>query len=178
MAANVTISPSESIRRANCHPERTREGSSFRRMSKILRGVPLRMTVVALSVLMCDTALVRAGEFKDLGVQISSSTIIGTTFGKDGAGRDVVYTVMRGHPAKLLSFELETGALLQSLPLDGATGAWNACTASDGSIYVGTDANAHLYRYVPGEKEAHDLGLVAPGQNFVWDVTSGKDGEV
>jgi streptogramin lyase len=129
-----------------------------------------------LSVFMLAKAT--AGEFKDLGVQISSSTVIGTTFGKDGNGRDAVYTVMRGHPAKLLSFDAESGSFIQSLPLEGATGAWNACTASDGSIYVGSDANAHLYRYIPGEKEVHDLGLVAPEQTFVWDVTPGKDGEV
>src|SRR5206468_3717100 len=84
-----------------------------------------------------------SAEFKDLGVQITSSTIIGTTFGKDGHGHDAVYTVMRGKPAKLLSFDLQTGELIRSLPLDGANGAWNACTASDGSIYVGTDAKAN-----------------------------------
>src|SRR5262250_781883 len=116
--------------------------------------------LILLSVFML--AKTSAGEFKDLGVQISSSTVIGTTFGKDGNSRDAVYTVMRGHPAKLLSFDAETGSFIQSLPLDGATGAWNACTASDGSIYVGSDANAHLYRYIPGETEARDLGLVAP----------------
>jgi streptogramin lyase len=118
------------------------------------------------------------GKFTDLGVQITSSTVIGTTFGKDGAGHDVVYTVMRGHPAKLLSFDLATGQLQQSLPLDGADGAWNACTATDGSIYVGTDSNGHLYRYIPGENAVHDLGNPLPGQTWVWDVTAGKDGEV
>src|SRR4051794_39132000 len=35
----------ESDHEKACHPERTREGSSLTRASKILRGVPLRMTV-------------------------------------------------------------------------------------------------------------------------------------
>ncbi len=122
-------------------------------------------------------AVAEEGKFTDLGVQISSSTIIGTTFGKDGKGRDVVYTVMRGHPAKLLSFDLN-GGLVQSLPLPGAEGAWNACTSTDGSIYVGTDSNGHLYRYVPGEKEVHDLGRPMPRETWIWDVAAGKDGEV
>src|SRR3954467_7392524 len=100
--------------------------------------------LVILSVLVFLVAHANAqGKFTDLGVQISSSTCIGTTF-----TREAVYTVMRGHPAKLLSFDLKTGKLIRSSPLEGANGAWNACTASDGSIYVGTDANAHLYRYV------------------------------
>ena len=85
---------------------------------------------------------------------------------------------MRGHPAKLLEFDLTTGELRQSLPLPGAEGAWNACTATDGSIYVGTDSNGHLYRYIPGEKEVHDLGSPIPGETWIWDVVAGKDGEV
>src|SRR3954468_23040401 len=37
--------PSEQRQQSKyCHPERTREGSSLRRQSQILRGVPLRMT--------------------------------------------------------------------------------------------------------------------------------------
>src|SRR4051812_43088028 len=39
------------MRRVRCHPERTREGSGLERLSQILRGVPLRMTVLA--VLCC-----------------------------------------------------------------------------------------------------------------------------
>src|SRR3954470_15429452 len=142
------------------------------------RMLKMKALAISLIVLFLATRVNAEGKFVDLGVQISSSTCIGTTFAKDGAGRDAVYTVMRGHPAKLLSFDLETGKLIRSLPLEGANGAWNACTASDGSIYVGTDANAHLYRYVPGDEAVKDLGLVLPGQQFVWDVTAGKDGEI
>src|SRR5205823_5637371 len=66
---------------------------------------------------------------------------------------------------------------LHVLALDGAEGAWNATTASDGSVYVGTDPNGHLYRYIPGTSEVKDLGQV-PGDTWVWDLTAGKDGEV
>jgi outer membrane protein assembly factor BamB len=117
----------------------------------------------------------KAEKFYDLGPQITSSLVIGTTFSQDAK---TVYTVMRGHPAKLLAFDVNTGEMLHRMPLEGAHGAWNACTASDGSIYVGSDDNAHLYRYIPGETEVHDLGLVLPNQTFVWDVCAGKDGEV
>src|ERR1700684_4479010 len=93
-------------------------------------------------VLMAFASVAAAqGKFTDLGVQITSSTIIGTTFGKDASGKPTVYTVMRGQPAKLLAFDLQTGAFEQSLPLPGADGAWNACTSTDGSIYIGTDSN-------------------------------------
>src|SRR5438093_6002279 len=82
----------------------------------------LGMTVLCLAIV---TETARAAQFTDLGVQISSSTLIGTTFDKG-----CVYSVMRGHPAKLLAIDLKSGELTQSLPLEGADGAWNACTAT------------------------------------------------
>jgi streptogramin lyase len=94
----------------------------------------------------------------------------------NGAG--VVCVVMRGQPAKLVVFDLKSGEMFQRLPLDGAEGGWNACTSTDGSVYVGTDSNGHLYRWIPGESVAHDLGQPLPEQKWVWDVRPGKDGEI
>jgi hypothetical protein len=118
------------------------------------------------------------GEFEDLGVQITSMTLQGTTFARDPAGRDLVCTVIRGEPAKLLVFDIKTGDLLHRLALDGAHGAWNAATATDGSVYVGTDDEGKLFRWTPGEPAIKDLGRVAKDQTFVWDVAPGADGEV
>src|SRR5690242_1423818 len=41
----------------HCHPERIREGSGLRRLSKILRGVPLRVTVLCLVSLLGNLAV-------------------------------------------------------------------------------------------------------------------------
>src|SRR5579862_3724037 len=139
------------------------------------RMLKMRIIFLLLGLLGIGASALGEGKFTDLGVQISSSTVIGTTFSKDNKS---VFSVMRGHPAKLLEFDLTTGELNQSLPLPGAEGAWNACTATDGSIYVGTDSNGHLYRYIPGEKDVHDLGNPLPRETWVWDVVAGKDGEV
>src|SRR3954454_25052047 len=40
-----------------CHPERTREGSCLGIPSQILRGVPLRMTVVVVLFVSCTSSL-------------------------------------------------------------------------------------------------------------------------
>jgi outer membrane protein assembly factor BamB len=105
-------------------------------------------------------------------------TLQGTAFATDPAGRALACTVIRGEPAKLLVFDLASGELRRRLPLIGAKGAWNATAASDGSVYIGTDDNGRLYRWIPGEKAVRDLGQVAPHQTFVWDVAAGEDGEV
>ena len=119
-----------------------------------------------------------SGEFVNLGVQITSLTLQGTAFTRHPDARDLICTVIRGQPAKLLVFDLKSGELLHRLPLEGANGGWNATTASDGSVYVGSDDNGHLYRWIPGQTQARDLGQVAPDQTFAWDVAAGRDGEV
>jgi sugar lactone lactonase YvrE len=118
------------------------------------------------------------GAFVDLGVQLTSMTLQGSTFTRDANGNEFACSVIRGDPAKLLVFDARDGKLLHRLALEGAHGAWNATTASDGSVYVGTDDNGHLYRWSPGEEKLADLGQVAPNQTFVWDLTAGADGEV
>lgn len=147
-------------------------------MGRTIWAVVGVMLAVAASAVCAAEAPVAGGTFKNLGPQITASTLIGTTFAKDPAGRELVCTVMRGQPAKLVVFDLHSGEILKLLPLVGAEGGWNATTASDGSVYVGTDSNGHLYRWVPGSDAAEDIGQVPPGQTWVWDLEPGKDGEV
>jgi hypothetical protein len=135
---------------------------------------------ILLAVLSC-AALAHAapaGKFEDLGHQITSTTLQGTTFARTPDGRDVVATVVRGDPARLLVFDVKSGKLLHDLTMENTHGAWNATTASDGAVYIGTDAEGHLFRWTPGSDKVEDLGLAAKGDNFIWDVTPGVDGEV
>jgi len=118
-----------------------------------------------------------AQTFRNLGPQISATTLQGSTFTKDPKGNVLACTVLRGVPAKLVVFDITKPDPILVLPLKGAEGAWNATTASDGSVYAGTDPNGHLYRYIPGEDTIHDLGQV-PGDTWVWNVMPGKDGEI
>ena len=132
----------------------------------------------ALMTTLAAPALAAPNPFRNLGPQITSATVQGSAFTTDPSGRDIVLTVMRGKPAKMLMFDARTGQFIRSMPMEGAEGAWNACTASDGSVYAGADANGHVYRYVPGEDSVRDLGQVAEGQTFAFDVAPGADGEV
>lgn len=116
-------------------------------------------------------------EVVNLGPQVTSAMLQGTAAAVAPDGKVLFCSVIRGYPARLNVIEAETGTLLHSLPLPGADGSWTATAATDGSVYIGSDPNGHLYRYVPGESQLHDLGQVL-GQSWVWDVVAGKDGEV
>lgn len=141
---------------------------------------------VAKATVWADDALITATD-TDLGSQVGKASVNATTFGVDGAGARTAYTVVTGASnwdAHLVGITEATGKVTVDLPLPGATGAWNATTATDGSVYVGsynfddTSRNGRLYRYVPGATAVQDLGQPIAGDTFVWDVTAGPDGSV
>jgi hypothetical protein len=116
--------------------------------------------------------------YHNLGPQIASTTLQGSTFTQDPTGKPLICTVLRGVPAKLIVFELDNPKPLHVLPLPNADGAWNAATASDHSVYIGTDPKGYLYRYIPGESTVHEIGTPPPAETWIWDVTPGINGEV
>lgn len=133
-----------------------------------------------------DNALVSA-RFTNLGAQISSASINAVTYGTDAQGNVTAYAVVTGndtHDAQLIGVDANTGAVTADVDLPGATGAWAAATATDGTIYVGsynydnTAVGAHLYRYVPGAAAVTDLGSPIPGDTFVMSLAAGPDGSV
>lgn len=120
-----------------------------------------------------------AGKFENLGPQLSARTFQGATFARDRDGRTVVCAVVRSQPAaKLFVADVATGALRHEFNLPGAGGAWAATTAADGSVYVGTEPEGKLFRWVPGENSVHDLGTALAGESYIWSLASGADGEV
>src|SRR5436190_426663 len=87
--------------------------------------------------------------------------------------------VLRGEHAHLAVFDVTNTKFLKDYPLPGeAQGAWNLTTASDGTVYIGTDPMGHLYRWKPGDADVTDCGQAPPEQTWIWDLTPGEDGEV
>lgn len=119
------------------------------------------------------------GAFENLGPQLTATTFQASTFAQAPDGAPLLCTMVRSQPAaKLCVIDARTGNLLQMLNLPGANGGWGIVTATDGSVYVGTESQGKLFRYVPGETQVHDLGCVLEGETFVWDLAAGKNGTV
>ena len=115
---------------------------------------------------------------RDLGPPISSLTVMEGAIGRAPDGRDVVYAVPAGENAQLNVVDLHTRQLIHALPLAGAAGAWAIVVAPDGSLYVGTYPNAHLYRYDPGTGTVTDLGQPIPGESVIYGLTADPNGNV
>ncbi len=114
-----------------------------------------------------------------LGVPLADVLLIGGTVAPGPTGKPVIWNVSTAKPAYLNAIDPATGASLLSAPLPGADGSYAVSAAPDGSIYVGTYNNGHLYRWKPGDGNvAEDLGKPLPNEAIIWDVTTDDQGIV
>lgn len=130
-----------------------------------------------LSFLFPAKAQVDTTQFTNHGSQLFASMIQGSVFATGPNGRALVYTVVRGEPAHLLGYDVETRELILDQALPEADGAWDLAQSSDGTIYA-PGANGSLFAHSPGTQEVKDLGVVLEGENYLWNLTAGVDGEV
>lgn len=113
----------------------------------------------------------------DLGPQITASVIQGSVFVKTTAGKEYLYTVLRGRPASLLGFSLDGNKKILDQPLAGTDGSWDLVVSTDGLVYI-AGANGHLFSHLPGTAIVEDLGIPIPGEKLIWDMAAGKNGEI
>ncbi|MFD1628312.1 hypothetical protein [Pseudopedobacter beijingensis] len=124
------------------------------------------------------TVNLSSGSLNNLGPQVVERSINGSAFVKEQNGNQWLYTVERGSPARLLGYRLNATTPEINLPLAGASGSWSIVASSDGILYVSSDANALLYSHIPGSQQIKNLGLVLPGESYLWELTPGKNGEI
>ncbi|WJH36551.1 hypothetical protein N6H14_12810 [Paenibacillus sp. CC-CFT747] len=117
----------------------------------------------------------------DLGPQVLNATVHTAVPGRGPQDGHLLYAVIDGSydaDARLAVIDLNTGGVLRELPLPGAPSSWASAAAADGTIYVGSNMNGHLYRYVPGSETAEDLGLAVPDNSYVFALAAAEDGSV
>ncbi|MBS4191599.1 PQQ-like beta-propeller repeat protein [Bacillus sp. FJAT-49705] len=123
------------------------------------------------------------GKITNLGPQSTSLTIMTGDYGKDKSGRDVMYTVAQGDPAKFIVSDVHTKQIYDQEPLvalDGshAIAAWAITVASDGKVYIGSTPNGTLFQYDPNTESMRTIGKPVPTDTVIWVLTPGKDGKV
>ncbi|MGH3731561.1 MAG: hypothetical protein ACRDTU_22870 [Micromonosporaceae bacterium] len=118
------------------------------------------------------------GTVTDFGVQQTALTVFESHFGVGADGSPVTYGVQMGSPGVLAAVDPVTRGHLDTVPLEGASGAWAVTQASDGSVYAGSYPNAHVYRYDPASGDVTDLGAPVPGQTVLYAFQAGHDGRI
>jgi Carbohydrate binding domain len=116
---------------------------------------------------------------EDLGIQVSKTTVMLGDIGKDANGRDVLYTVVAGAPAKFAIVDVETEQLIKSYPLEDTSGAWGVKVAADGSVYLGGYNKGYLFRYIPETDTLVNLGHPVKSTDAVlYPMDTASDGKI
>lgn len=115
-------------------------------------------------------------QFKNHGPQVFAAAIQGSHFLSDSKGKEYVFTVVRGVPARLIGYELDSNKMIVNSLLPGTDGAWDMEVSSDNRVYI--SGNGKMYSYTLGDVEAKDLGLALPNQKVIWDLVAGRDGRI
>lgn len=119
----------------------------------------------------------KSGQLKNLGPQIKASVIQASLFYDDKNGSEFVYTVVRGNPAHLIGFDLKSRQLILDQELPGSDGAWDMAISSDSVLYI-PGAKGKLYKHKPGSDKVEDLGIALAGENSIWSLVAGENGEI
>ncbi|MBL1409074.1 NHL repeat-containing protein [Sphingobacterium faecale] len=131
--------------------------------------------IITILVVVCST-MESIGQFVHHGPQVFAAAIQGSHFLKDSKGKEYVFTVVRGVPARLVGYELEENRMIVNSLLPGTDGAWDMEVSSDNRVYI--SGNGKMYSYTLGDAEIKDLGVALPGQKVIWDLVAGKDGKI
>lgn len=115
-------------------------------------------------------------QFVNHGPQVFAAAIQGSHFLIDSKGKEYVFTVVRGLPARLVGYELESNKVIVNSILEGTDGSWDMELATDNTLYM--TGNGKMYAYTLGDKEAKDLGLALPNEKVIWDLVAGKSGKI
>ncbi len=131
--------------------------------------------VFTVAIVVC-CAVKSVAQFSYHGPQVFAAAIQGSHFLSDGEGKEYVFTVVRGVPARLIGYELNSNTMIVNSLLPGTDGAWDMEVSSDNKVYI--SGNGKMYSYTLGDAEAKDLGQALPNQKVIWDLVAGRDGKI
>lgn len=114
---------------------------------------------------------------ENLGAPIHSITIPAAAIGPDLQGGHLLYVVANGNPAVFTAVAIPSGKRVHSEPLPGVHASWSMDVAADGSVFIGTNRNGHLYRWRPGDDSAESVaGERLAGETHLYGTVAGDDG--
>lgn len=85
-------------------------------------------------------------------------------------GQSTWVSAASGYPAVLGMVNPVSGSVLATQTISGAHAVWGYARTPNGTIYLGTSPNAHLYSYVPGQTPVN-LGTPDASGGEIWSLT-------
>jgi len=114
----------------------------------------------------------------NLGPQVMVARLSAAMFVRTDSGREMVYAVVSGRPARLVGYDLPSGKLSVDLTLTDIPAARFVAQSSDGWLYIAGSDGGYLSRHRPGSHHIESLGRPIASEFYLFDVVAGKGGEV
>ncbi|MED4454484.1 WD40 repeat domain-containing protein [Metabacillus fastidiosus] len=107
--------------------------------------------------------------FENLGPKVEYLNVIN---GKlvSVQGQNYYVALLQGEPAKVAVIDYETKKLIDLKELEGAKEPWAIETAPDGTVWIGTNPNGHVYKYDLKTKQLTDVGKANEKETAIWDL--------
>ncbi|MEU9508053.1 hypothetical protein AB0D32_17450 [Micromonospora sp. NPDC048170] len=114
-----------------------------------------------------------------IGHPVVAANILDTAYGVGPDGREEIYTVTTGTPARFEVIDVASGDLKHAVSMPaGAQGSWTLVTGGDGSVYIGSYNDGVLYRWSPSTAKLESLGRPTPNARYLWDLEVDENGIV
>ena len=144
------------------------------------RAIVLALAMAASLLLVAQPAAAQAAQVVDPLPPIPLNAVVapGSTTAPGPDGEPLLYWVSSGNEAVLSITDVRTGESIERFPLPNASGAWAVDALPNGDIAIGTYGSGRLFRYVLATNSVEDLGVMVPGENFIWSITHDEDGVI
>ncbi len=121
-------------------------------------------------------------QFSYKGVPLKIDYLQAGAVSKDSEGNDYLCTVVADESAnKETSFivvDMATKEVIKDILMPGSNGSYNMITGKDNNIYIGSQPDCKIYKYIPGSDSLIDLGVAVPGEQYIFGLDIATDGTI
>ncbi len=149
---------------------------------------PLNASFAVIGITICENTncylddLYLGKQFSYKGVPLKLDYLQAGAVSKDSEGNDYLYTVVADESANketsFVAVDLSTKETVKDIIMPGSSGSFNMITGKDNNIYIGSQPDGKIYKYIPGEDSLIDLGVAVPGETHIFGMDISSDGTI
>ncbi len=121
-------------------------------------------------------------QFSYKGVPLKLDYLQAGAISKDSEGNDYLYTVVADESANketsFVAVDLSTKETVKDILIPGSSGSFNMITGKDNNVYIGSQPDGKIYKYIPGSDSLIDLGVAVPGETHIFGLDISSDGTI
>ena len=121
-------------------------------------------------------------QFSYKGVPLKLDYLQAGAVAKGADGKDYICTVVADESANretsFVAVDMATKETVKDILMPGSNGSFNMVTGKDNNIYIGSQPDCKIYKYIPGSDSLIDLGVAVPGEQYIFGLDIASDGTI